>query len=138
MTQQAASVDVSGPIVEGQNRILTEQALSLVGAIGREFRQCRRDALSKRQDFQQKLYAGGTPRFLAETADVHSSEWKVHPTPSPLLAHMLGYSAEIIGVSKSNNMVGSLPCLVMACEHEQFLLHPVHKLVLDCERELVH
>ena len=85
MTQQTASVDVSGPIVEGQSTILTERALSLVGAIEREFGQRRRDALSKRQDFQQKLDAGGTPRFLAETADVRSSEWKVRPTPSPLL-----------------------------------------------------
>lgn len=134
MTQQAASMDVSGPIVEGQNTILTEQALSLVGAIGREFSQCHRDALSKRQDFQQKLDAGGTPRFLAEIADVHSSEWKVRPTPSPLL----GFSIETTSKSELENMADAFASFVMAHECEEFLMHPAHKLVLRYGQELVH
>jgi len=110
MTQHTASVDVVGPIIDGQDTVWTEQALSLVGAIERKFRKCRQDVLSARQDFQQKLDAGELPRFLAETADVRRFEWKVRPAPSPLLDRGLK-NTELLGclVITSELNLGALP-----------------------------
>lgn len=85
MTQHIASLAIDGPEIPSMADVLSEDAMVLVGDIERRFGQRRRDALSARQDFQKRLDAGDTPRFLAETADVRSSEWKVRPAPSPLL-----------------------------------------------------
>jgi len=85
MTQYIASLAVSGPNIPSMAEVLSEEAMSLVGAVERRFGQRRRDAISARQDFQARLDAGDTPRFLAETADVRNRDWKVRPAPSPLL-----------------------------------------------------
>jgi malate synthase len=85
MTQQIASLLVDGPEIAGQADVLSEKAMTLLAEVEQRFGQRRRDALSARQDFQKRLDAGDSPRFLAETADIRSSEWKVRPAPSPLI-----------------------------------------------------
>jgi len=78
-------VRVLGSLEPDFERVLTGEALELVARLERAFRGRRRELLERRQEVQLKLDAGHRPDFLAETADVRSSDWTVAPIPEDLL-----------------------------------------------------
>jgi malate synthase len=78
------SVKISGKMSEGFEKILSKEALDLVGSLHRKFNSTREDLLRRRQQRQKELDAGQMFRFLPETEKVRSGKWKVTSTPADL------------------------------------------------------
>jgi malate synthase len=76
-------IEVTGPLHDRYDEILTPEALSLLAALQREFGPRREELLRARAERQRRLSAGGTLDFLPETASVRADEtWRVAP-PAP-------------------------------------------------------
>src|SRR5215208_3605954 len=75
-------MEITGPMLDRFDEILTPEALGFVAALQREFGATRLELLEARQTRQAELSAGGTLDFLAETKEVREGEWRVDP-PAP-------------------------------------------------------
>ncbi|GAA5053593.1 malate synthase [Thermocatellispora tengchongensis] len=77
------SVEITGPVLERFDEILTPEALEFVAALQREFGGRRLELLDARQARQAELNAGATYDFLPETASIREDDsWRVAP-PAP-------------------------------------------------------
>ena len=81
---EVREVEVIGRQCEPAKRILSPAALDFLAALHEEFEPRRRDLLADRDRRQAAIDAGERPDFLAETAHVRESEWRVAPTPPDL------------------------------------------------------
>ncbi|MFC0861293.1 malate synthase A [Sphaerimonospora cavernae] len=72
-------IQVTGPMLDRFDEILTSEALDFVATLHREFDETRRRLLDARQERQARLSAGDTLDFLPETKHVRESEWQVAP-----------------------------------------------------------
>lgn len=80
-------VEVNGPLHERYGEILTDQALSFLASLQREFGRRRDELLAARGVRQAELARGGTFDFLPETAATREdSTWRV-AEPAPGLAN---------------------------------------------------
>jgi malate synthase len=77
-------VEVRGPLVPGDEAVLSGGALLLVATLERQFRNERSECLRARRARQARLDAGERPDFPAETRHVRDSEWTVAPPPPDL------------------------------------------------------
>ena len=75
---------ITAPKIAGQDAILTPEALAFLWNLEEKFGARRRALLKERDALQAKLDAGWTPDFIADTADIRSGDWKVHPAPADL------------------------------------------------------
>src|SRR4051794_36140287 len=76
-------VDLTGPLHERYDEILTPDALGFLAALQREFGSRRDELLRKRAERQEELTRGGTLDFLPDTASVRQDDsWRVaRPAP---------------------------------------------------------
>jgi len=65
-------------------RILTPQAIAFLAELHRRFEHERRRRLAARRETQNKLDAGWTPDFRADTAAIRTAKWRVPPAPADL------------------------------------------------------
>jgi malate synthase len=79
-----AGVDVTAPVSPAHRGILTPDALSFVADLQRRYNRRRLEVLAARCQRQAAFDAGEDPAFLAETADVRRSDWRVAPLPADL------------------------------------------------------
>ncbi len=79
-----AHLTITADPVQGQDGILTSDALAFIAELETKFGARRRDVLKNRVDVQARLDAGGTLDFLAETADIRAGDWRVRPAPADL------------------------------------------------------
>ena len=80
---QIDGVQVTGPMRDRYEEILTPRALELIAALQRELGPRRAELLAARARRQQELSAGGTLDFLEQTAAVRADRsWRVAP-PAP-------------------------------------------------------
>jgi malate synthase len=98
------SLEVRGPEVPGQDRILTPEAIEFVHQLVRRFGSRRDQLLARRQAVQQRLRAGELPDFLEETADIRSAEWSVAPSSPDLCDRRV----EITGPVERKMMINAL------------------------------
>ncbi len=79
-------VDISGGDtgIEGQDEIMTAEALDFVATLQRTFGARRDELLAARVARQEQVAAGGSLDFLPETLDVRTGEWSVAPAPADL------------------------------------------------------
>ncbi len=83
---QLQHVHVSGPAVEGYERVLTPEALEFVGALHERFNPRRLELLQARAARQIRLDGGELPRFLEGTAGIGADRsWRVAPAPADLV-----------------------------------------------------
>jgi malate synthase len=75
-------MEITGPMLDRFDEILTPEALAFVTTLQREFGARRLELLEARQVKQQELSAGGTLDFLPETKAIREGDWKVAP-PAP-------------------------------------------------------
>src|SRR3954471_14207691 len=76
-------VEVTGPINERYEEILTPEALNFLGALQREFGARRLELLARRVERQDAINNGGTLDFLPETAGIRNDDtWRVNK-PAP-------------------------------------------------------
>jgi malate synthase len=78
-------VEVTGTPVEGQDQILTEEALDFLAALQREFGARRDELLAARATRREQVSRTGKLDFLPETAQVRDGDWRVAPAPADLL-----------------------------------------------------
>lgn len=74
----------SGPEIDGQDRILTPDALEFLADLHTRFAERRLDLLQRREDRRQRLASGERLGFLAETEDIRTADWTVAPAPADL------------------------------------------------------
>jgi len=82
--EPAESFLIKAPFVEGQNDILTEDALAFLAGLERLFGRRRHALMEQRMHLQKKLDQGGTLDFPEETAEIRAADWHVRPAPSAL------------------------------------------------------
>jgi len=78
-------LELTGARIDGDDRVLTGEALSFVATLAREFGPRREELLAHRAQAQARYDAGELPRFLAETAKVRAGKWQVARLPADLL-----------------------------------------------------
>jgi malate synthase len=98
------SLEIRGPDVPGQDRILTPDAIEFVEQLVRRFGPRREQLLARRQEVQRRLRAGELPDFLEATADVRSAEWSVAPSAPDLTDRRV----EITGPVERKMMINAL------------------------------
>jgi malate synthase len=98
------SLEIRGPDVPGQDRILTPDAIEFVEQLVRRFGPRREQLLARRREVQGRLRAGGLPDFLGETADIRSAEWSVAPSAPDLTDRRV----EITGPVERKMMINAL------------------------------
>jgi malate synthase len=72
-----AGVEITGPMHDRYDEVLTAEALSFLAELHRTFDPRRRQLLDRRAERQAGLIAGGTFGFLPETKDVREGDWRV-------------------------------------------------------------
>jgi malate synthase len=97
-------VEITGPAVEGSDRVLTEEAVAFVAELHRTFEERRRELLEHRRDRAGRLQAGERPDFLLETEDVRAGDWTVSPTPDDVADRR----AEITGPTDRKMVINAL------------------------------
>jgi malate synthase len=78
-------VDVSAPLTDSYDEILTPDALAFIAVLHRAFDERRRELLDRRSALQVELDRGRTFDFLPETRRIREGDWTVGPTPADLL-----------------------------------------------------
>ena len=79
-----AGMQINAPITRDYERILTPEALELVGKLHRAFEPRRQQLLAARIERQARIDAGEMPDFLPETKHIREGDWKVNPLPKAL------------------------------------------------------
>jgi len=97
-------VEVTGPLHERYDEVLTEDALGLLAELHRTFDARRRSLLAERAERDARLAAGGTLDFLAETKAVREDDWRV-ADPAPGL---LDRRVEITGPTDAKMTINAL------------------------------
>jgi len=77
-------VEVLGPMEPRFDEILTDEALTLLAGLQREFGGRRDELLGARAERQTRLDEGERPDFLEATRPVRQADWRVAPTPRDL------------------------------------------------------
>jgi malate synthase len=95
---------VTGPAVEGTEKILNRRALELAAELHRRFNARRLELLGRRQQRQAELDAGKLPAFLPETESIRSGDWRVAPVPADLQDRRV----EITGPVERKMMINAL------------------------------
>jgi malate synthase len=90
----------------GYARVLTADALAFVEKLAHRFESRRQDLLAGRAARQAQFDAGALPDFLAETASVRASEWKICDQPRDLLDRRV----EITGPTDRKMVINALNC----------------------------
>jgi malate synthase len=80
------TVEVTGPMGERYDEILTERALGLIETLHRAYDGRRRELLERREQRVAEIAAGASLGFLADTKDVRDDpEWRVAPAAPGLV-----------------------------------------------------
>ena len=82
---QEKSIQVTSPLTEAQECILTEEAVRFLCKLARAFEPRRRQLLADRRARQEEIDNGAMPEFLTETTQIRASEWQAAPIPADLM-----------------------------------------------------
>jgi malate synthase len=95
---------VTGPPVDGAERVLTPAALAFVAQLQRRFGPARERLLAARRDRQAAIDAGARLDFRPDTAEVRVADWQVPPAPADLDDRRV----EITGPAEPKMMINAL------------------------------
>jgi malate synthase len=77
-------VSITAPPTAHSARVLTPEALDFVRRLHRQFNPTRERLLTRRSERRERIRRGERLDFLAETASIRDSVWKVGPAPADL------------------------------------------------------
>jgi len=97
-------VAVTGRVTAEVAAILSQPALAFIAKLHREFEPRRQALLARRAARQQEFDAGKRPDFLADTASVRQSEWRIAAQPKDLLDRRV----EITGPTDRKMVINAL------------------------------
>jgi malate synthase len=102
---QLQHVHVSGPSVDGYERVLTPEALEFVGELHRRFNGRRQELLRAREERARRIDGGERPAFLEATRGVRDDRsWRVAPAPADLQDRRV----EITGPAERKMIINAL------------------------------
>src|SRR5688500_18531313 len=104
MAIEVQGVEITGPIGDRYDEILTPEAVEFLALLHRTFTGERLRLLDKRAERQAELDAGATFDFLPETADVRAGDWTVAPPPLGLENRR----TEITGPTSAKMLINAL------------------------------
>ena len=81
---QTDPIQITGPRVGAENRILTPEAIRFLQKLSTMFEPRRQQLLQARRTRQQQIDAGEMPVFPTDSADIRRSRWSVAETPADL------------------------------------------------------
>ncbi|MFL5338393.1 MAG: malate synthase A, partial [Geminicoccaceae bacterium] len=84
MSDTAAAIERVGPVVDGEERILTPDAMAFLSDLVHCFGPRRDELLARRAATRQAIAAGAMPDLLPETRAVREGTWSVAPAPADL------------------------------------------------------
>ena len=99
-------IDVRGEVRPEWEEILSDEALSFVAMLHKEFNPRREELLSAREERKGRLDAGELPDFLPETQQIRDADWTVAPIPSDLVDRRV----EITGPVDRKMIINALNC----------------------------
>ncbi|MCW2615941.1 MAG: malate synthase [Frankiales bacterium] len=103
---QVPGVEVRAVWRDGYEQVLTEQSLSLLAQLHREFEGRRQELLRARAARDAELASDALPDFLVETADVRGGDWTVAPAAPGLVDRRV----EITGPTDRKMVINALNC----------------------------
>ena len=80
----SANISVKPSSVDGHATVLTQEAIDFVAHLDKKFHARRDELLAARKLRRDKIGAGGTLDFLAETKSIREGDWQVAPAPKAL------------------------------------------------------
>src|SRR5581483_2363262 len=101
---KSQDVAVTGRITAEFAPILRQPALAFIAKLHRAFEPRRQELLARRAARQREFDAGKRPDFLAETASVRQSEWRIASQPRDLLDRRV----EITGPTDRKMVINAL------------------------------
>ena len=99
-------VEVQAPVAGTTAEILSPDAVEFVAKLAREFTGRVDDILRKREERQERLFAGEMPDFLPETEEIRNGDWKIAPIPDDLQDRRV----EITGPPDRKMAINALNC----------------------------
>jgi malate synthase len=84
MTTATDDLTITGSPTRESARVLTRDALQFVARLHREFNPTRERLLAARAERRERLHAGESLSFLAETANARTADWRVAAAPRDL------------------------------------------------------
>jgi malate synthase len=105
-TNLLQGVVVRGAIKRGYEEILTPDAVAFAVELERRFGAERRQLLTRRAKFQERLDAGWKPDFLPETKAIREADWRVAPIPRDIQDRRI----EITGPTDRKMVINALNC----------------------------
>jgi malate synthase len=100
----SAGIDIKGPLHDGFDQVLTEDALAFVAELHTRFDERRQELLARRAERRAELAAGGLLVFLPETEAIREGDWQVAPAPSKLQDRRV----EITGPTERKMVINAL------------------------------
>ncbi|MEW6277340.1 MAG: malate synthase A [Candidatus Eremiobacterota bacterium] len=85
MTVARAGIEILGPVREGYEQILADDAMAFVAELSRRFEGRRQELLQRRRERQAELDSGKLPDFVPETEGIRQGEWRVAAIPDDLM-----------------------------------------------------
>ncbi len=98
------TVDVTGPLHDRYDEVLTSDALAFLARLHEAFEGTRRELLARRAERDAELAAGATLDFLDATKDVREGDWRV-ADPAPGLVDR---RVEITGPTDAKMTINAL------------------------------
>jgi malate synthase len=98
------ALEIRGPDVAGQDRVLTPDALHFVEMLVRRFAPRREQLLARRREVRGRVASGELPDFLPETAQIREGTWSVAPAAPDLTDRRV----EITGPVERKMMINAL------------------------------
>jgi malate synthase len=104
MMVTSSGLEVTGPVVAGQEAVLTDAALEFVAGLHRRFAPTRAELLRRREDKRNEVARTGRLDFLPETAHIREGDWTVAPAPADLRDRRV----EITGPTERKMMINAM------------------------------
>ena len=82
--QFGEGVEITAPVPEEFQEILTPEAVGFVAKLAREFGGRVDEILQARQQRQERINGGEMPDFLPETKEIREGDWQIAPIPDDL------------------------------------------------------
>src|SRR5258705_12307642 len=85
----AAEIKIEGAVAQGQQQVLSPEALAFVADLARRFAPQIEQALERRESRRQRWARGEQLGFLPETSSVRAADWKVAALPADLMKRVV-------------------------------------------------
>lgn len=118
-TNNSQNLRVLADPVPGQNDILTDQAISFLTDLVREFQPRLQQLLADRKARQQQIDAGALPDFEADTAPIRDGNWKVAELPADLQKRRLEITGPVDRKMVINALNANVDCYMADFEDSQ-------------------